>query len=396
MAKPIRAAIVGGHRGGGYGRALGVLAEQIRLTAICDLNPEVVASWQETRPELRGFLRYEDLLESDACDAVLLATPMELHARQAVQALRAGKHVLSEVVASSTMDDCWALVEAVEASDRVYLLAENYTYMRPNMLVRHLVERGLFGEVYYAEGAYVHDCRPLMFDARGEITWRGESGRLPPANSYPTHSLGPVAQWLGCAGPGATDRLVEVVCFTTPDRARRRYALDRFGPEHPAAQPGFFQRGDSASTLIRTEKASVAYVRVDTSSPRPHNMTHYVLQGTEAAYLAPRQPREDPLIWIRGRSPGEAIGKEEWQSLWDFAGDYEHPRWRERGEVARGAGHGGGDFFIIEDFVSAIVDGTPPAIDVYDAVTWSSIYPLSLASVRDGGRPQAIPDFRQR
>jgi predicted dehydrogenase len=391
----IRAAIVGGHRGSGYGRALEVLTEEIQLTAICDINPAVVNSWQEARPDVRGFLRYEDLLEADACDAVLLATPMELHARQAIQALRAGKHVLSEVVASATMDDCWALVEAVETSNRVYMLAENYTYMRPNMMVRNLVQHGVFGEVSYAEGAYVHDCRPLMFEPNGELTWRGESARMPPANSYPTHSLGPVAQWLGCAGPAATDRLAEVACFVTPDRARRLYALELFGPNVPAAQPGFFTRGDSASTLIRTENNSVAYLRVDSASPRPHNMTHYVLQGTEAAYLSPRHAGEDPLIWIHGRSPGKEIGTEEWESLWRYSGEYEHPRWRERGEVARSAGHGGGDFFIIEDFVRAISRGTPPAIDVYDAVTWSSIYPLSLASVREGGRPQPIPKFRR-
>src|SRR5574341_473290 len=57
------------------------------------------------------------------------------------------------------------------------------------------------------------------------------------------------------------------------------------------------------------------------------------------------------VIWIQGRSPGTTIGSEEWQPLWDYAAAYEHPRWQARGAVAREAGHGGGDYFIIEDFL---------------------------------------------
>lgn len=395
MARPMRVAIVGGHRGGGYGRTIGVLSDQVTLTAICDVNPDVVAAWQVGRPEVRGFTRFDDLLDSDSCDAVMLATPMGLHAEQAILALRAGKHVLSEVIAACTIEDCWALIDAVEASGKTYMLAENYCYARPVMLVRNLVERGVFGNVSYAEGAYIHDCRPLMFDANHELTWRGQLHREDPGNGYPTHSLGPVAQWLGCSGPNASDRLAEIVCFTTPSEARTRYALELLGPDHPTAAPGFFRAGDSSSTLVRTANGKVAHIRVDSASPRPHNMTHYVLQGMNAAFLSARHAKEDPLIWIHGRSPGEQIGKEEWESLYQYADEFEHPRWRERGEVARDSGHGGGDFLVVEDFVRAVVGGTPPPIDVYDAATWSSVFPLSAESVRRGGKPVELPDFRR-
>jgi predicted dehydrogenase len=266
------------------------------------------------------------------------------------------------------------------------------------MMVRHMVDGGVFGTVTYAEGAYIHDCRPLMFDAQDRLTWRGELARGEPCNHYPTHSLGPVAQWLGTTSGGGrqpVDRLSELACFVTPDVARRLYVVERYGEGHPAAQPGFFRRGDSGCTLIRTERDKVAYIRVDSSSPRPHNMTHYVLQGTQASYLSPRYGGEDPLLWITGRSPGARIGTERWESLWNYSAEYEHPRWQERGAIAREAGHGGGDYFIIEDFVDAMLHGTPPAVDVYDAVTWSSVFPLSMQSVERGGQPIAIPDFRK-
>ena len=39
------------------------------------------------------------------------------------------------------------------------MMAENYTYMKPNVLVRELARRGLFGEIYFGEGAYIHELK---------------------------------------------------------------------------------------------------------------------------------------------------------------------------------------------------------------------------------------------
>jgi hypothetical protein len=187
-----------------------------------------------------------------------------------------------------------------------------------------------------------------------------------------------------------------VACFVTPNLARERYARERFGPGHPAAEPGFYRKGDSATTVLTTALGSVADIRVDANSPRPHQMTHYHLQGTHGAYLSGRTRGEDPLVWIDGRSPGASPGDAAWQPLWDYAGEFEHPSWRAHGATAREAGHGGGDYFIIQDFVEAVGDGAPPAVDVYDAVAWSSVYPLSERSAAAGGCPVPIPDFRSR
>src|SRR5690606_18218897 len=104
----------------------------------------------------------------------------------------AGKHVLSEVIAANTLEECWELVEAVERTGGTYMMAENYCYMRPNLMVETIAERGLFGRVTHLEGAYVHDCRILYANPDGSLTWRGELRRTRDCVYYPTHSLGPV------------------------------------------------------------------------------------------------------------------------------------------------------------------------------------------------------------
>jgi hypothetical protein len=86
----------------------------------------------------------------------------------------------------------------------------------------------------------------------------------------------------------------------------------------------------------------------------------------------------------------------QWNSLWDHAEQYEHPLWREWGEQAKSYGHGGGDFFILRDFIGAIQNQTQPPIDIYDAVTWSSIVPLSAESLAKGSVPIDIPDFTRK
>ncbi|MCH8136946.1 MAG: Gfo/Idh/MocA family oxidoreductase, partial [Proteobacteria bacterium] len=98
----IRLAIVGGNRGAYFDQVLGGLGGQIELTAICDSSDQVRAKWTENRPGLKAYSAFEDLVEDPEIDAVFIATPMSLHASQALTALNAGKHVLSEVYCKSS------------------------------------------------------------------------------------------------------------------------------------------------------------------------------------------------------------------------------------------------------------------------------------------------------
>jgi hypothetical protein len=61
---------------------------------------------------------------------------------------------------------------------------------------------------------------------------------------------------------------------------------------------------------------------------------------------------------------------------------------------ASAAGHGGGDFFVLMDFAEAIRNSTPPAIDVYDAVLWSSFIELTDKAIKTG-KAQKVPVFRK-
>ena len=105
----------------------------------------------------------------------MVATPMQLHVPQSLAALTAGKHVMSEVTAAVSVEQCKELLEGVEAaksSGLKYMMSENMTYLRDNVLVESMVNQGVFGDIYYAEGQYIHDIKSLHYNEDGSPTWR--------------------------------------------------------------------------------------------------------------------------------------------------------------------------------------------------------------------------------
>lgn len=391
MNLPIRFAVVGARRGRTFINSAKQFADTIVLSAVCDTREDVLDQWR-AEGEVRCYNDYQKLLEDPGIDAVCLATPVPMHARQAIQALNAGKHVLSEVTATYDVEEGWELIEAVERTGLTYMMAENYCFMRDVLMVQNMVEQGVFGELTFAEGSYIHDCRSLYFTEDGELTWRGHIRHERGGNTYPTHSLGPVCRWLGI---NRTDKLKTTATWHSRARSLAHYARRNLPARTEYADHDFWPHSDTVTSMIRTQNEVLIESRIDWASARPHHMTRYGLQGTTAAFASQADPHLDPLIWIEGRSPMKDDGTATaWEPLWKYADEFEHPLWREHLEAASSAGHGGGDFFVLREFANAVIESRPPLIDVYDAVTWSSISPLSQLSIRQGNASVEVPDFK--
>jgi predicted dehydrogenase len=157
-------------------------------------------------------------------DAVVVASPVRYHAEQAIAALRAGKHVLSEVPAAQSLAECAALVAAAEAARgrALYMFGENANYGVVTESWRQLVAQGLLGRIIYGESQYVHDLRPMMRAAAGERTWRADLAPI----VYCTHELGPLLALLSASG--ARDRCASArAARAASTRARRRRSAAR-------------------------------------------------------------------------------------------------------------------------------------------------------------------------
>ncbi len=283
------------------------------------------------------FDRYETLLECGA-DAVLLASPMPHHAPQAIRALERGIHVLSEVPAAISFDQCLRLRDAVRASNANYMMAENAVYTREVMLVSAMADAGLFGELYYAEGEYLHDVRSSVVNAAGEFTWRKTWQFDRRGATYATHAIAPPLLWMN-------DRVVRVGASGTGS-----HVDDRFGGD------------DTCVMTCSTESGRTLVVRTDLRSPRPASTAHYQLQGTAGCYEAGRS-RDDV-----GRV--SLVPDDRWRRLSKFERAYLPDLWRTHRKPARRAKHGGADFFTLLAF-AGVCRGEPSPVDIYRALDWT-------------------------
>jgi len=102
MDLPLRVGIVGAPRGGGSISALRAVTE-VEVAALCDINADALAAAADAHDVAGRFTEYEAMLDSGV-DMVIVATPMHLHAPQAIAALDRGIHVMSEVTAAVSVE----------------------------------------------------------------------------------------------------------------------------------------------------------------------------------------------------------------------------------------------------------------------------------------------------
>ena len=361
---PIRFGVIGMGRGQSFMRICNVVGGA-KVTALFDIDVER-AERTASAIGAQAFGSIEAFLDGPI-DAVVIASPLQYHAQQAIQALNAGKHVLSEVTACHTMADAHALVAAAKASDAVYMLSENYCYRDEVELVKRINDAGRFGDVYYGEGEYLHDCSDLWYNGDGSLTWRGK-GLL---SVYCTHSLGPLIYITG-------DRVTRVSALAVPG--------GKFDPQvqHPTMH----------LMQMETDNDRIFRVRVDHVSPRPHQMAYYALQGTHGSYEAWRGFGDASKIWLDDEhEPSVVSAGTNWHALSEYAPLYTPDRLAAPPEARQG-GHGTSEYWLLQEFLQACHGERPSPIDVYTALDYTLPGICAVESAAGHGAPIVVPDPR--
>lgn len=361
----------------------------VEVTALCDVVEEKVLqakglvekAGQKKSPALyfKGERGFEEAVRRDDVDFVYTATPWEWHVPVALAAMNAGKHVGTEVPAAYTLEDCWKLVETSERTRRHCLLMENCCYDYDELMVLNMVRAGLFGELVHGECAYNHDLREILFETRDEGLWRRRHHTLRDSNLYPTHGLGPVANYMNI---NRGDRFDHLVAMSSGHWGLEVYRKEKLAPTDPRQQE-IYKCGDYNTAIIKTAKGRTVMLQHNVSTPRPYDRIN-LIQGTKGIF------RDYPSrIFIDGQEGGH-----NWQSTDAFKARYEHELWRSVGETARKmGGHGGMDYIMCYRLIDCLRTGSVPDIDVYDAAAWSVPGPLSEISVAKGSSPIKFPDF---
>jgi predicted dehydrogenase len=382
---------------------LALRRNDIEVIALCDVQErmmdaalQMVAKSGKAKPQviLSGPAGYKKLLDNKDIDAVIIATPWEWHTVMCLDAMNAKKYVGCEVITGMTIEECWELVRTSERTGMPLMMLENVCYRRDVMAVMNMVRQNIFGEMVHLQGGYQHDLRAVKFNdgkspygggvefgekGFSEAQWRTQHSVTRNGDLYPTHGIGPLAMMLNV---NRGNRFTQLVSYSSKARGLHEYIVKKGGADHPNGKVNF-KLGDVVTTMIRTVNDETILLQHDTNLPRPYSLGFRV-QGTSGIWMDVNKS-----VYIEGQSKDE----HRWEDAQGWLDRYDHPLWKKYGNDAAGAGHGGMDWFVLNAFVEAAKRKIQTPQDVYDAVTWSAITPLSETSIQMGGASVPFPDF---
>jgi len=389
----IKVAIIGvGARGSGHAAQLATL-EGVDFVGVCDLR-ESAAKAAHANVTQAGHTPkiyfgdenvWQKMLAETKPDAVFIATPWPLHAPMCIAAMKAGAHAFSEVPIAYTLKELWEIIDTSEATGRHCMMMENVNYGREELLYLNMVRQGVIGELLHGEASYIHSLREQMENGDTTGSWRTFQYAKRNGNLYPTHGLGPVAQYMSI---GRTeDTFARLVSFSSPAKGRNLYAQKSEHLTNPEFKKLDFKGGDINTSIIKTALGRTIMVQWDETSPRPYTRLN-LIQGTKGTLAG--FPNRMAIEGVT-KTPHEWTTDAEWDAI---AQKYEHPLFKRMGELAQKmGGHGGMDFLMLFRIIECLHKGEPLDQNVYESCLWSAVGPLSEKSVAEDGMPQVFPDF---
>jgi predicted dehydrogenase len=397
----VRAAFIGvGNRGPGHLKFFADLPGT-EVVAICDLHEDNAKKWGEEAKKIGGGKRHKDvalyygdenkwrtMLDEVKPDVVFVITNWKNHAPMCIEAMKKGAHAFCEVPIALSIEEMWNIVDTSEATGKHCMMMENVNYAREELMYLNMCRLGVIGEPLHAEAAYIHELRFQMEEQeRGTGSWRTGHYARRNGNLYPTHGLGPVAQYMNLAR--TEDNFGTIVSYSTPARGRKLYAEKNYPADHKWNQLDF-KGGDMNTSIVKTHLGRTIMLQWDETSPRPYTR-HNLIQGTKGI-LAGFPTR----VALEGGIEGVTENHHEWaegEKLAAIYEKYDHPLYKRLNEAAKGSGHGGMDGLMMYRIVECLQKGLPLDQNVYEGCYWSAVGTLSEHSVAQGGMPQAFPDF---
>jgi len=410
----VRVVIIGcGARGGTHYNHLAAIPNT-EFVGICDLHQDraekakkkVLKTDAKRHANVKVYAGdkniYKKMLAELKPDLVYVVTPWDLHAPMAIDAMNAGAHVCVEVPLCVTVEEAWKIVETSEKTQKHCMMLENVNYGRDELLFLNMCRKGVFGELLHGEAAYIHELRSQMNDGNTTGSWRTYHYANRNGNLYPTHGLGPVAQYMNLCR--TDDNFGRITSFSTPSRGRALYAKKHFPADHKWNKLEF-KGGDLSTSIIKTTMGKTIMCQWDETSPRPYTR-HNMIQGTKG--IGTGFPTRVALDYNKGELP-EAVfnamaakgGKHTNFHSWT-QGDklkavyeaYDHPLYkRMAADAKKMGGHGGMDYIMNFRVIEAIRLGQPLDQNLYEGIQWSVVGPLSEASVAQNGASVEFPDF---
>jgi predicted dehydrogenase len=316
----------------------------VEVVAVSDLVPDRCAELARATRCQKTYPSLEEMVKDDRIEAIFIATDAPNHMKHAVAALKHGRHVACAVPAVfGSIEQANELFYFVKKSGLKYMMFETSYFHEDLYAMRQLFRSGHLGRILYSEGEYYHYMEQPIDSYHG---WRIG---LPP-QWYPTHSN---AYYIGVTGGSFT----EVSCLGTPSR------VDHLQPKNNHYRNGF----GTEIASFRTSEGGMSRMAVSWDTPGA---------GGEMGR-------------VRGEK-GSFYGKFEGPGVVANLPDLIRPALPPSVEPGS---HGGSHGYLMNEFVSAILENRKPLVDVAQALNMTVGGIIAHESAKKGGEWLKIPQF---
>jgi len=315
----------------------------VQVVAVSDLFPDRCSNLAKACRCAKTYPSLEKLVTDDDIEAVFVATDAPSHARHCMEVLKHGKHVASAVPAVfGSIEDAGKLLEAVKRSGLKYMMFETSCFHEDLHAMRQLFNAGAMGKLLYSEGEYYH------YQAQAIDSYKQWRLGLPP-QWYPTHAN---AYHLCVSGESFT----EVSCLGMTSSA------EHLQPANNRYKNPF----GTEIALLRTSQGGSSRMAVSWDTPGFGGEMGRI-RGEKGCFyekydgLATNLPalRRPPL------PPNVAPG-----------------------------GHGGSHGYLMNEFVTAILQDRKPLVDITAALNLTVAGIVAHQSALKDGEPMRIPQYK--
>ena len=314
----------------------------VEVVAVSDLLPDRCAELAKVCRCAKTYPSLEELVKDERIEAVFVATDAPSHARHCLEVLKHGKHVASAVPAVfGSVEDAHELFEAVKQSGRKYMMFETSYFHAEVYAMRQIFRAGGLGKLVYSEGEYYH------YMAEPIDSYKGWRVGLPP-QWYPTHSN---AYYVGVTGGS----FVEVCCLGMPSQ------IQHLQPANNPYQNAF----GTEIAMLRTSEGGMSRMAVSWDTPG---------SGGEVGR-------------IRGQR-GSFYGK--YEGLEKTLPDLNRPALP---PTVDPGGHGGSHGYLMNEFVTAILEDRQPLVNVAWALNMTVAGIVAHQSALKNGELLKIPTY---
>jgi len=316
----------------------------------------------------KRYTKYEDVLADPEVDFVHINTPIPDHAWMSIEALKAGKHVMSTVPMATTIEDCEKIVHLVKETGLKYMMAETVVYSREFLFIKELYETGELGKIQYMQASHPQDMEG----------WPEYWERMIPMH-YATHVVSPVlglvrgrAEYVSCFGSG-----------TVNERIARKSG-NRFAVE-------------SCHIKIRNSDLTAHIWRFLYDTARQYRES-FDVYGTKKSFEWALIEGEKHVIHTAKKPEKEIPRRVEVPDYAHLLPEPIRPFTRtiqdaEHLSFIQGGGHGGSHPHLVHEFISALVEDRDPWPDAVTSANWTCVGLCAHQSALKGGERVDLPAF---